>query len=146
MAFIALAAVSTVSADQSVIYVNGSSGNDSWDGQSAVYDNTSGSGPKLSISSAIGTVTDNGTVNIADGVYTGENNTNITIDKDLTINGQSSDDTIINGTNSAQIFTINSSVNVTISNLTFANGNVTQNLTLANENITAGALYVILGV
>ena len=49
-----------------VIYVNGS-GNDSWDGQLAVWNGTSG--PKASIKNATGTVDNGGTVNIADGIY-----------------------------------------------------------------------------
>jgi predicted outer membrane repeat protein len=109
-------------ADGDTIYVNGSSGNDLWNGQSATYQ--SGTiGPKLSIKNATGTVNKNGTVNIANGQYTGVNNTNITISKNLDINGQSKEGTIINGTGTNWIFNINSGINVTISNLTLTNGN-----------------------
>ena len=61
-------------------------------------------------------------VSIADGVYSGDGNTNITIDRNMTIQGLSQDGTIINGTDTNWIFTITSGVNVTICNLTFTNG------------------------
>ena len=97
------------------MYVNGSSGNDTNDGYSWIT-------AKLSIGNATGTVNENGAVNIADGTYTGENNTNININKNMTIKGQSQQNTIINGTNTAQIFTIATGKNVTIQNLTLTNG------------------------
>jgi hypothetical protein len=106
-------------APEDVIYVNGY-GNDSWDGQLAVWNGTSG--PKASIKNATGTVDNGGTVNIADGIYSGAQNTNITIYKSININGQNQDGTIINGTNTNWIFTIFPGFNVTISNLTMCNG------------------------
>ena len=102
-----------------VIYVNGS-GNDSWDGQLAVWNGTSG--PKASIINATGTVNNGGTVKIANGLYIGAQNTNITIYKNMNINGQSKDGTIINGTNTNWIFQIFPGYNVTITNLTMCNG------------------------
>ena len=134
--FTALSAVNTVSADQSSIYVSDSVGNDSWNGESLTWDGSTLFGPKKSIKNATGTVLEGGTVNIADGLYTGENNTNITIGKNMTITGQSRDGTVINGTNSAQIFLIKNNTNVVIQKLTLANGNATQDLTF--KNITAG--------
>lgn len=118
-----LTTVSAASGD--AIYVNSSSGNDSWDGQSATYNSTSGSGPKLSIKNATGTVNKGGTIHISNGQYAGKNNTNVTIDKNMTIIGESLTGTIINGTNTNWIFHINSGVTVTIHNLTLANGNST---------------------
>ena len=117
-----LSAANAVSAaDSSVIYVNDSSGNDDWDGQYTEW--ISGlMGPKKSIKNATGTVSEGGTVHIAKGKYAGVNNTNISINKNMTIIGQSKEDTIINGTNSAWIFNIQSNKNVTIHNLTFVNG------------------------
>lgn len=117
---IALSAVDAVSADSSMIYVNDSGGNDDNDGFTWVT-------AKLSIKNATGTVTEGGTVSIANGVYKGVNNTGITINKNMTIKGQSREDTIISGTDSAQIFQIQSGKNVTIQNLTFANGKSTAN-------------------
>ncbi|HEX3014587.1 MAG TPA: hypothetical protein VHO92_10025, partial [Methanobacterium sp.] len=65
--------LTTVSAaDNNTIYVNDTGGNDSWDG-------TSWATAKLSIKNATGTINTNGTIHIANGQYTGENNTNIII-------------------------------------------------------------------
>ena len=97
------------------IYVNGSGGNDTNDGSSWLL-------AKQSISNATGTVNTNGTINIANGQYTGTGNTGITIDKNMNINGQSETGTIINGTDTSWIFSINSGIEVTISNLTLTNG------------------------
>ena len=114
---------SVSAAPRDIIYVNGSGGNDSWDGLSATW--TSGTnGPKLSIKNATGTVNNGGIVNIAKGNYKGVNNTKITINKNMTIIGQSQTDTIINGTDSAWIFKIQNDAAVTISNLSIANGYV----------------------
>ena len=122
---IALSAANTVSADPSIIYVNDSGGNDVWNGQAAVWDGLS-TGPKKSIKSGIKVVSDGGTVNIANGNYTGVNNTNIVIDKNIIIQGQSREGTIINGTNSARIFTVQNGLTVTIQNLTFVNGSTAE--------------------
>ena len=137
--FTALSAVNTVSAaDSSIIYVNDSGGNDSWDGQYAEWILGTFNGPKKSIKNATGTVTNGGTINIANGNYFGENNTNITINKNMTIVGESREGTIVNGTNSAQIFTIQKGSKVIIKNLTFVNGTASPSLTLPDRNITAG--------
>ena len=139
------------------IYVN-TGGNDSWDGQSAAYNDTTKSGPKLSIKNATGVVNTNGTINIANGQYTGQNNTNITINKNMNIIGESQTGTIINGTGTNWIFTINSGATVTLTNLTLTNatgsdggviynkGNLTAtNCTFTNNNATnsGGAIYNI---
>jgi len=118
IAFTALLMTNTVSASHIIIYVNGSHGSDSWDGLSWKT-------AKLSIKNAVGTVSNDGTVKIANGVYTGTKNTAININKDVTITGQSKDGTIINGTNSAQIFYISSGKKAAFQNLTFKNGNAT---------------------
>ena len=110
-----LSVTGDVSASSSVIYVNGSSGNDSNDGSSWLL-------AKKSIKNATKTVTNGGTVIIEKGLYTGINNTKITIDKDMTIRGQSKSGTIINGTNNAWIFKIQKGKNVVIQNLTISNG------------------------
>jgi autotransporter family porin len=116
MSFIAMSSINTVSADSSFIYVNGSNGNDDNDGFSW---QTS----KLTIKNATCTVTDHGSINIAEGVYTGEKNTHINIDKNMHIIGQSREGTIINGANTTPLFIILNGINVSITNLTFANGN-----------------------
>jgi len=106
-------------ANASTIYVNGSSGQDTWDGQLAVWNGTSG--PKATIKNAVGTVLSDGTVYVANGIY---NESNIQINTNMTIVGESQQNTIINGQKSGQsIFTIiNDKTNVTISNLTMEDG------------------------
>ena len=97
------------------IYVNGSHGNNAWSG-------TSWKTAKLTIKNATGTVSNHGTIHIANGVYKGSGNTNININKNMTIIGQSRTGTIINGTNTAIIFTIKSGMKLVIQNLTLVNG------------------------
>jgi len=122
--------VGNVSAAGNTVYVNALGGNDSWNGLSASHSGTL-SGPKLSIKNATGTVDADGTVNIADGQYTGENNTNITINTDMNITGQSETGTIINGTGTNWIFIIPLGINVNINTLTITNG----------TNFSGGAIF-----
>ncbi|MBI4813506.1 MAG: hypothetical protein HY802_04065, partial [Methanobacterium sp.] len=129
---------SVSAANSSIIYVNDSGGNDLWDGQYATWQDGTLYGPKKSIKNATGTVTDGGTVNIANGIYTGTGNTNVTIDKNMVIIGQSQENTIIDGTNIASVFLIQQGINVTIMNLVFVNGNATENVTLEDQNVTSG--------
>ena len=105
----------TAASPGDTIYVNSSGGNDSFDGSSWSY-------AKQSISNATGTLNTNGIINIANGQYTGTNNTNIIINKNMTIQGQSETGTIINGTNTNWIFHINTGITVNISDLTLTNG------------------------
>ena len=104
--------VSAASGD--TVYVNGSGGNDLSDGSSWLL-------AKKTIRNATGIVNDNGTVNIANGQYTGYSNCNIVINRNMTINGQSSINTILNGTGTNWIFHINNGTNVILTNMTFAN-------------------------
>lgn len=139
--------LSAVSADPGILYVNNATGNDSWNGQSVTFNSSTGDGPKLSIKNATGSVDNNGLINIADGLYTGENNTNISISKNLTIIGQSQSGTIINAENMARIFSIQSDVTVTIKNLTLTGGDAnfagailnTGNLSIVNCTFTNSA-------
>ena len=110
---------SAASSGADTIYVN-VTGNDTWDGQSATWNGTSG--PKQTIKNATDTVNNGGTVNIAEGTYSGSGNSNININKDMTINGAGIDKTIISGLNLARIFYIAPGCNVKINNLTFTNG------------------------
>ena len=129
LAFLCLAVIgvdAVSAADGDVIHVNGSGGNDSWNG-------TSWDTAKQSIKNATGTVNNNGIVNIADGTYTGSNNRNITIDRNMTIIGQSLNGTIIDAEDSDRMFYINSDVNVTIQNLTLTGGNATYGGAIHND-------------
>ena len=116
MVLIGLCVVLTASSVSaaSTVYVNVTGGNDS---NTGTIDN-----PYQTMAQGISSVDENGTVKLADGVYSGTGNTNITINKNMTIQGLSQNGTIINGTDTNWIFTITPGVNVTIQNLTFTNG------------------------
>ncbi|MFA0832433.1 MAG: beta strand repeat-containing protein [Methanobacterium formicicum] len=124
---------SASAADNDTIYVNGSWGNDSWDGLNWTT-------AKLTIKNATATVNNGGTVHIADGVFTGEGNTNITLDKDVTFIGENQNQTILNGTDANRIFMVENGANVSLINLTLANGYVDESMGAAVFNL--GALTV----
>ena len=126
-------------ADSNTIYVNAASGNDSWNGQSATYQPNTNNGPKLTIQNATVTISANGTINIANGIYTGDKNNNITINKNITIQSQSQTRTIINASNNNRIFNIPSEINVKIINITLTNGNTANGGAIKND----GTLTVI---
>ena len=98
-----------------VVYVNNSGGQDTNDGSSWLL-------AKKTIKNATGTINNNGIINIAKGQYTGIKNTQITISKNITINGESKKTTIINGTNTNWIFLINTGAVVTLNKITLSNG------------------------
>ena len=84
--------VCSVSAKQAdTVYVNSSGGNDLSDGSSWLL-------AKKTIVNAKDNVNSGGTLNLANGKYVGDGNTNITIDKDLNIKGQSKTGTIFKTT------------------------------------------------
>jgi uncharacterized repeat protein (TIGR01451 family) len=112
--FAILISVSSVSA-ASTVYVNATGGNDA---NTGTIDS-----PYQTISQGISSVDENGTVYIANGVYNGTGNTNITIGHNMSIIGQSQTGTIINGTRINWIFNIPNGINVTIQNLTITNAN-----------------------
>ena len=132
-------------ADASNIYVS-TQGNDTWDGQSATYDDTTGSGPKATINNATGTVAANGTVYIANGTY---NESGININTNMTIIGESQQNTLINGTNNNgnSIFHITSGMNVNISNLTLTGnyGAIWNDGTLTVDNCNFTGNYAFNG-
>jgi len=87
--------------------------------------------PFLTIAQGVASVAENGTVHIADGVYSGTGNVNITINQNMIIQGQSPAGTIINGDNSSWIFHIDDAT-VTIQGLTIVN---------ATGNMWMGPVY-----
>jgi len=114
--------LSTVSADPDIIYVNNDTGDDNYDGQSATFDPVTGNGPKLTIKNATGTVTANGVVNIADGLYTGTGNRVIEITRSMSIIGQSQSGTIIDAEGVDWIFDVHDpGLTVLFSQLTLKN-------------------------
>ena len=105
------------------IYVNGSSGNDNWNGLNSAY--TSGSnGPKATIKNATDTVNTNGTIYITNGIY---NENNIQITTNMTIIGEKQSKTIIDAQGNGNIFYIAPGINLILINITLRNGNNTLN-------------------
>ncbi|AEG18409.1 Ig-like domain-containing protein [Methanobacterium paludis] len=142
----------SVTVESLIAYVS-TNGNDNYDGLSPVWNGTSG--PKATITGAINILAPNGTVYITNGTY---NESNIIIDKNMNIIGESQSGTIINGQKTGNsIFTIASGVTVTITNLTLTNGTAEEyggairnfgNLTVNNSTFTnnnadncGGAIY-----
>jgi predicted outer membrane repeat protein len=89
--------------------------------------------PKKSIKNAVNTVVKGGTVIIAKGIYEGEPNNNIQINKSVNINGDGSS-TVIDGGNNAELFNIINGT-VTFDNLTFAHGNTNKGGAINNNGI-----------
>jgi predicted outer membrane repeat protein len=85
------------------------------------------------IKGAIEITDDNGEINLAHGIYSGENNTNISINKNLTFIGHG--DVILDGKRNGRLFLIieNSPLNVKFINISFINGNT--------GNRSGGAIY-----
>lgn len=77
------------------------------------------------IKAVIGTASPNDKVILNNGIYSGVNNREIDIAKNLTIIGKSKGNAIIDGQNVGRIFNINENVTVTLLNLTIRNGYVT---------------------
>ena len=102
----------TVSATNT-IYVNGTGGNDNNNG-------TSWNHAKATIQNGTDTVSNRGTVYVANGIY----KENLKINSSLNLYGESQSDTIIDGTNSGSVISIApiSSIFVDISNFTIING------------------------
>ena len=121
--------IGTVAADQSQIYVN-TAGNDSWDGQYATWNGTSG--PKLTIKNATSIVGTNGIIYVANGTY---NENGIAINRNMSIIGESKSNTIINGTNTGGIFTVSGGATVTFVNLTLTNGNSTAGGAISSSGV-----------
>ncbi len=118
-----------VSAAGNTIYVNGSSGNDSWDGLTHET-------AKLSIKNAVNTVNTGGTIYVSTGIYSGTNNSDITIDHTMTIIGEGKDQTVINGLDSARIFTVNPGVTFNLKNLTISHAKSYQGSGVLNLGTT----------
>jgi len=73
------------------IYVNGATGDDTWDGLCATWDGDT-CGPKATIQAGINAATDGDKVVVADGTYTGEGNKNLDFNgKAITVRSASGD-------------------------------------------------------
>lgn len=126
---VAMMAIGSVSAADTVKYVNGS-----------VV--TSGDGNTWStayktIREGINNVANGGTVNIAPGTYTGTGNKDITVNKNVTIKGAGENNTIIDPKRKGRAFNITPGNNVTIQDLTIKNGNANEGGAILNKgNLT----------
>ena len=98
--------------DFSQIYVNSEIGNDNNTG-------TTEANPKKTIQNATDTVNDEGTL-ILTGPFSGKGNCNITIKKNLRLEGEG---TTIDAQNHGGIFNITEAVTVYLNNINFKNGN-----------------------
>jgi predicted outer membrane repeat protein len=112
-----MCSVNPVAAEQSQIYVN-PSGNDNYNGEYAVWVRGD-DGPKQTIKNAVGTVDTGGTVKLADGTY---NEHDITISRNVQIQGVSQHRSVIDGKNLGRIFYINPGINLKLSNLSIIRG------------------------
>ncbi|ADZ09799.1 polymorphic outer membrane protein [Methanobacterium lacus] len=131
--------LNTVSAaTYSNVYVNVVTGNDSWNGQSSVWQ-SGVIGPKKSIKSATGAVSNNGQIYIANGQYTGTQNTGMTITKNMTLTGQNLTRTILTGSYIYHIFDIKKGVIFNIQNMTITNGKTANGKAGLNGN-SGGAI------
>ncbi|KZX15393.1 Ig-like domain-containing protein [Methanobrevibacter filiformis] len=81
------------------------------------------------INGAIGDINDYDTIYLEPGTYFGKNNTNIIINKTITLIGNTNNSTkvIIDGEGTNQLFKVTSSGNLTLINMTLANGFVDGN-------------------
>ena len=100
------------------IYVS-THGNNSWNGLSPNWVNGTLNGPKATIKNATSIVNKNGTIYVASGNYK-ENN--IVINKNMKIIGVNKDNTIINGNNKGNIFTVDRGTTILLQNLMLENG------------------------
>ena len=76
---------------------------------------------------AINHASNDSTIYLKEGNYAGEDNRNISLDKSITIIGESKENTIIDCEYSGRLFTMNSNSKLTLINLTLTKGNLTGN-------------------
>ncbi|MCC7553928.1 MAG: hypothetical protein KO202_05520 [Methanobacteriaceae archaeon] len=92
--------------------------------KSTIIDNTTSGG----ISNIINDEANYNTIYLNPGVYSGEDNTDITIDRNITIigNSKNNSDVVIDGSNTNRIFNITPTGSLTLKNITLINGLVNQ--------------------
>ena len=98
-----------------IIYVSASIGDDNNDGLTEDK-------PKKTIKNATELVSEGGTVKVADSFYTGEKNRNIYINKNIHIEGQNKNKTVIDAQNQNQIFIISPKTYLTLNQMTLTHG------------------------
>ncbi|WP_157082588.1 beta strand repeat-containing protein, partial [Methanobrevibacter cuticularis] len=86
------------------------------------------------ISGAVNSSLANDKIIMSDGIYSGNNNKDITINKNLTITGSNKANTVIDLSGGSKLFTINSGVKLTLQNLTIKNAVIGNNSYLINND------------
>jgi predicted outer membrane repeat protein len=86
------------------------------------------------LKNAVNQSVNNDRIILSDGTYTGDNNTGIVINKNLTITGTNKANTVLDLSGGSKLFTINSNVRLTLSNLTIKNAMIGNNSFLINNN------------
>ena len=79
------------------------------------------------ISGALNSSSPGDIIELDEGTYSGNNNTNMTITKNVTIHGKTKDKVILDAQGLSRIFVINNNLNVTFINITFTNAYTTSN-------------------
>lgn len=112
--------------DNRTIYVNDSTGSDSYNGLAAVYDSGTGNGPKKTIQSGINAAVPGDTVSVAAGTYTGSGNKNLDFKgKSVKLYGAGASTTTINCENSGRAFYFHSEESAEVKGFALINGTVT---------------------
>lgn len=83
--------------------------------------------PYESIRHAVNYTSDDSTIYLNEGIYTGEDNRNIILNKTVTLIGKSKETTVIDCESSGRLFNMSSNSKLTLINLTLKNGNSTDN-------------------
>ncbi|WP_157082501.1 beta strand repeat-containing protein, partial [Methanobrevibacter cuticularis] len=86
------------------------------------------------ISGAVNSSLANDKIIMSDGVYSGNNNKDIIINKNLTITGSNKANTVIDLSGGSKLFTINSGVRLILQNLTIKNAIIGNNSYLINND------------
>jgi len=122
-----ISGVATINAtvDNQTMYTNVVIGNDDLFISPTGNDTTGDGGPEnpyQTINKALNEINPNGTIHLLNGIYNQTGDYNININMNITLIGASQQNTIVNATNQAQIFTIPTGVNLNIEDLTLTNG------------------------
>jgi len=103
-------------------YVNGTNGDDAWDGSSPTHTGVD-IGPKKTIAAGLVAVANRGTLHIAAGTYHENLNINIANGQTLNLIGAGSDVTIIDGNNSGSVMYSSGAGTIILNDLTITHGN-----------------------
>lgn len=107
------------SPDSSEAYISPNGDDDSGDGSQR--------NPYNSLKYAINHVSNDSTIYLNEGKYVGENNRNISLNKTVTLIGESKENTIVDCESFGRLFAMDSNSKLTLINLTLKNGNPNDN-------------------